>query len=62
MAKYNHILPFMCPYVRMKKAEGNIPKQGEIIEKYDSSKKRLESWKNQECLRLQAELNQRFKD
>ena len=64
MLKYAKILQHIETQekLQMKKAEGNIPKQGEIIEKYDSSKKRLESWKNQECLRLQAELNQRFKD
>lgn len=64
MLKYAKILQHIETQekLQMKKAEGNIPKQGEIIEKYDSSKKSLESWKNQECLRLQAELNQRFKD
>lgn len=64
MLKYAKILQHIETQekLQMKKAEGNIPKQGEIIEKYDSSKKRLESWKNQECLRLQAELNHRFKD
>ena len=64
MLKYAKILQHIETQekLQMKKSEGNIPKQGEIIEKYDSSKKSLESWKNQECLRLQAELNQRFKD
>lgn len=62
MLKYAKILQHIETQekLQMKKAEGNIPKQGEIIEKYDSSKKSLESWKNQECLRLQAELNQRL--
>ncbi len=64
MLKYAKILQHIETQekLQMKKSEGNIPKQGEIIEKYDSSKKSLESWKNQECLRLQAELNQRLKD
>lgn len=44
------------------KSDDNIDKQSHIIEKFKKRKSELEAWKQQECKRLEDELNQAFKE
>lgn len=46
----------------LEKFNDNVAKQSDIIEKFKKRKEELKVWKQQECKRLEDELNQEFEE